>query len=163
MPEEAEDKQQLEERLVRLGFRGDRRLFETFRARLRAGLPAGTRVALRGSVITGERWADGEPFDAEGEGTSDLDVTLIGDAVTECWAADARYPLGLHTLPLSDKDPAVAPGLNPLREDLQRLVGRPVNFQGTSNLVLFARDVLLGQPYLVVVEAGEDGEGDGAR
>src|SRR3712207_7549014 len=54
-----------------------------FCARLREGLPAGTGVALRGSVITDERYEDGQPFDSKGPGTSDLDVTLVGDRSEE--------------------------------------------------------------------------------
>jgi hypothetical protein len=45
--------------------------------------------------------------------------------------------------------------LNPLRESLQQLAGRPVTFQATSSLVLYTRDVLLGEPYYVVVPPGE--------
>ena len=143
------------ERIVRLGFGGERLRFDRFRERLRTELPAGTRVVLRGSVITNERWSDGRPFDADGEGTSDLDVTLVGGDVKECWSTDAFYLPGVHTKPLSDKDPTVAPALNPLREELQRLVGRPVNFQATTDLVLFARDVLLGQPYFELIDPEE--------
>jgi hypothetical protein len=36
------------------------------------------------------------------------------------------------------------------------LVGRPVNFQATSNLILFGRDVLMNQPYFKIIEAGAD-------
>jgi hypothetical protein len=46
--------------------------------------------------------------------------------------------------------------LNPLRESVQQLVGRPVNIQATSSLVLYARDVLFGEPYHVVVAPGEN-------
>jgi hypothetical protein len=35
------------------------------------------------------------------------------------------------------------------------LVSRPVNFQATSSLVLYTRDVLLGEPYYVVIPAGQ--------
>ena len=73
----------------------------------------------------------------------------------EAWSAEAYYLPGLHTKPLRDEDPEVAPSLNPLREALQKLVGRPVNMQATSSLVLYARDVLFGEPYYVVVEPGE--------
>jgi hypothetical protein len=123
---------------------------------MRAELPRGTGVALRGSVITNERWEDGEPFDADGKGSSDLDVTLIGDKVMECWNEEAFYIPALHTKPLGDKDPDIAPALNPLREALQELAGRPVNFQATSNMILFARDVLFNQPYFTLIEAEED-------
>jgi hypothetical protein len=62
----------------------------------------------------------------------------------------------LHTKPLGDKDPKIAPPLNPLREELQRIARRPVNFQATANIILFARDVLLGQPYHTIIEADEE-------
>ena len=151
MPEES-----VRERIIRLGFGGDARLFDEFCQKLREGLPEGTGVALRGSVVTAERWADGEPFDADGPGTSDFDVTLIGSEVMNYWSEDAFYIPVLHTKPLGDKDPDIAPKLNPLRESLQRMVGRPVNFQATSNLILFARDVLFDQPYFQIIEAGEN-------
>ena len=147
--------EEVRERIVALAFGGDHALFERFREMLYLALPAGTRVVLRGSAITGARWADGEPFDAAGPGTSDLDVTLVGTDVKDCWEKEAFYLPGIHTRPLSDADCAAAPALDPLRRALQELVGRPVNFQATSNLVLFARDVLLGQPYHVLVEPGD--------
>jgi hypothetical protein len=143
-------------RIVELGFSGDERLYNQFCEKLHTGLPAQTGVALRGSVVTGERWEDGLPFDADGPGTSDLDVTLVGDQVMEFWKKNEFYIPGLHTKPLGDKAPAIAPGLNPLREDLQQLVGRPVNLQATSNLILFGRDVLMNQPYFKIIEAGAD-------
>ncbi|MGH9905199.1 MAG: hypothetical protein ACRD8U_06385, partial [Pyrinomonadaceae bacterium] len=136
-----------------LGFGGDELLFMAFRKRLQADLPPGTGVALRGSVVTNKRWDDGLPFDANGAGTSDLDVTLIGDKVMDYWDKDAFYIPGLHTKPLCDEEPEIAAGLNELRDALQRLLGRPVNFQATSNLVLYARDVLFDEPYFTVIEA----------
>ncbi len=154
-PKEMDD-EEIRTRIIRLGFGGDVQLFERFCEQLREGLPAGTGVALRGSVITAERWADGEPFDADGPRTSDLDVTLIGSRVMECWKEDEYYIPLLHTKPHGDKAPDIAPHLNPLRESLQRLAGRPVNFQATSNLILFARDVLLDQPYFMLIEAEEE-------
>ena len=106
--------------------------------------------------MTNKRYENEAPFDSKGKGTSDLDVTLVGKKVMEAWnAADFYIPL-LHTKPLCDQDPGVAPSLNPLRESLQKLVGRPVNFQATSSLVLYARDVLFGEAYYVVVPAGEN-------
>ena len=142
-----------EERIIRLAFDGDALKFREFVAKLKAGLPAGTGVALRGSVITNKRWEDGQPFDSEGRGSSDLDVTLIGSKVMEFWNADAYYIPALHTKPLCDKDPAIAPALNPLREELQKLAGRPVNFQATANFILYSRDVLFDEPYYTVIEA----------
>ena len=148
--------EEIRARIVRLGFGGDEQRLREFCEKLRAGLPKGTGVALRGSVVTNERWEDGEPFDSKGERTSDLDVTLVGDQAMEYWDEESFYIPGLHTKPLGDKDPDIAPGLNPLREELQRMVGRPVNIQATSDMILFARDVLLGQPYFMLIEAGED-------
>ena len=143
-------------RIVTLAFGGDERLFIAFYRKLQQGLPEGTGIVLRGSVVTNKRHEDGNPFDSQGKNTSDLDVTLVGNKVMEAWASDGFYLPGLHTKPLSDKDPNIAPTLNPLRESLQKLVGRPVNFQATSSLVLYGRDVLFGEPYFVVVPAGEN-------
>jgi hypothetical protein len=71
----------------------------------------------------------------------------------EYWNEDAFYIPGLHTMPLCDQEPTIAPALNPLREQLQKLVERPVNFQATSNFILFTRDVLFDEPYYTVIEA----------
>ncbi|HEY6189431.1 MAG TPA: hypothetical protein VIW80_17400 [Pyrinomonadaceae bacterium] len=148
--------EEVRERVIRLGFGGDARRLDEFCEKMRAGLPKGTGVVLRGSVVTAERWEDGAPFDADGPRSSDLDVTLVGSRVMEFWDSEAYYIPGLHTKPLGDKDPGIAPGLNPLRLTLQQMVGRPVNFQATSNLILFARDVLFDQPYYTLIEAEED-------
>ena len=142
-------------RVLTLGFDGDERLFIAFYRKLQQGIPEGTGIVLRGSVVTNKRHEDGAPFDSQGKGTSDLDVTLVGNKVMSEWASDAYYIPGLRTKPLCDSDPDIAPSLNPLRESLQKLVGRPVNFQATSSLVLYTRDVLLGEPYFVVISSGQ--------
>ena len=147
---------ELRSRVITLAFDGDERLFIAFYRKLQQGLPAGTGIILRGSVVTNKRHQDGAPFDSQGKGTSDLDVTLVGRKVMEAWKVTGYYIPGLHTRPLCDGDPDIAPSLNPLRESLQKLVGRPVNFQGTSSLVLYTRDVLLGEPYYVAVPAGDE-------
>jgi hypothetical protein len=144
------------ERIIQLGFDGDPSRFEAFKEKLRAGLPEGTGVALRGSVVTNEKYEDGRPFDADGKRTSDLDVTLIGKAAMDCWNKDDFYIPALHTKPLGDKAPDIAPSLNPLREALQSLVKRPVNFQATANIILFGRDVLFDEPYFIIIEAGKE-------
>jgi hypothetical protein len=154
-PKEMSD-EEIRARIVRLGFDGNQKRFDEFCEKLRAELPKGTGVALRGSVVTAERWEDGSPFDAKGHGTSDLDVTLVGSEVMNYWQEDAFYIPVLHTKPLGDKDPDIAPALNPLRQSLQRIAGRPVNFQATSNLILFARDVLFDQPYFTIIEASDE-------
>jgi hypothetical protein len=158
MPKDAHEMSEAEvrARVVTLAFGGDERLFIAFYRKLQQGIPEGTGIVLRGSVITNKRFEDGAPFDSQGKGSSDLDVTLVGNKVMEAWAADAYYIPGLHTKPLCDDDPNVAASLNPLRESIQDLVGRPVNFQATSSLVLYGRDVLFGEPYYVVVSSGED-------
>ena len=148
--------EEIRARIIQLGFGGDRSRFEQFCEALRMGLPKGTGVALRGSVVTSKRWEDSAPFDVEGEGTSDLDVALIGHEVIACWKEDEFYIPGLHTRPLGDKDPDIAPALNPLRQELQRIAGRPVNFQATANVVLFVRDVLFGEPYFMLIEADKE-------
>lgn len=139
-------------RIIELGFEGDAARFEEFCERLRNGLPPGTCVAVRGSAVTGVRWEDGAPFDAKGKGTSDLDITLIGDQVMGCWNPDGFYIPALHTKPAGDEYPDMAPALEPLRRELQALAGRPVNFQATNNLVLYVRDILMGQPYFMLIE-----------
>lgn len=148
--------EQIEERVVRLAFDGDQLRYREFLAKLKAGLPEGTGVALRGSVVTNKRYEDGEPFDADGRGSSDLDVTLVGDKVMEFWNEDGFYIPLLHTKPLCDEDPNIAPALNPLRDELQKLAERPVNFQATSNLILYARDVLFDEAYVTVIEAKKE-------
>jgi hypothetical protein len=148
--------QELRNRIISLGFGGDERLFIAFYRKLQQGLPEGTGIVLRGSVVTNKRHEDSRPFDAGGKGTSDLDVTLVGKKVMEFWNETAFYLPGLHTKPLSDDDTSTASGLNELRTSVQELVARPVNFQATSNLVLYARDVLFGEAYYVVVQPGEE-------
>ena len=158
MPKDAHEMNESEvrSRIITLGFGGDERLFIAFYRKLQQGLPEGTGIVLRGSVVTNQRHEDGQPFDSLGKGTSDLDVTLVGSKVMEAWSSDAYYIPGMHTKPLCDKDPEIAPSLKELRESLQTLVGRPVNFQATSSLVLYGRDVLFGETYFVVVPSGEN-------
>jgi hypothetical protein len=158
MPKDAYEMSEIEmrSRIITLAFGGDERLYIAFYRKLQQGLPDGTGIALRGSVVTNKRFEDGTPFDSQGVGTSDLDVTLVGSKVMEMWDTSAYYIPGLHTKPLCDDDPNVAPNLNPLRESLQNLVGRPVNMQATSSLVLYGRDVLFGEAYFVVVAPGDN-------
>src|SRR5215471_7730559 len=146
---------EMRDRVIKLVFRGDIVKFEEFINVLRAGLPAGTGVVLRGSAVTGERWDDGAPFDAEGKGTSDVDLTLIGDEVINLYNSDAFYIPLVHTKPLCDEDPAIAPTLVPLRQKLMRMVGRPVNIQATRDFVRFVREVLIGEPHLSIIEREE--------
>jgi hypothetical protein len=143
--------------VIRLVFGGDARGLQEFCAMLRSAIPAGVGAVLRGSAVTGVRWKDGAPFDADGPGTSDLDVTLVGGEALKLFRLQGHYLPGLHSRPLSDKeDPAIAPDLVPLREHLMALVGRPVNIQATADLIMFLRGDLLGQPYLTLVARPAD-------
>ncbi len=147
---------EIRSRIVTLAFGSDERLFIAFYRKLQQGLPEGTGIVLRGSAVTNKRHEDGAPFDSQGQRTSDIDVTLVGKKVMEAWNETSFYIPGLHTKPLCDKDPDTAPSLNELRSAVQKLVGRPVNIQATSSLVLYARDVLFGEPYYVVVPPGDE-------
>ena len=157
MPKDAHEmsENEIRARILTLAFDGDERLFIAFYRKLQQGLPPGTGIVLRGSVITNKRHEDGAPFDSKGRHTSDLDVTLVGSKVMGLWNSDGYYIPGQHTKPLCDDDPNIAPSLNTLRQSLQELVGRPVNFQATSSLVLYSRDILFGEPYYVVVHPEE--------
>jgi len=144
--------EEMRERAIQLAFGGDPQRFNQFCDVLRAELPQNTGAVLRGSAVTGVRWDDGAPFDADGPRTSDLDLTLIGDEVIGLFNADGFYIPLIHTKPLGDKDPGIAPDLEPLRKKLQVMVGRPVNIQATRDFVRYVREVLLGQPHLHLIE-----------
>jgi hypothetical protein len=101
--------------------------------------------------VTGVRWDDGAPFDVEGPGTSDLDLTLVGKDVLELYTFDGFYIPGVHSIPLSDKHPDIAPRLVALRKRLMEIAGRPVNIQGTRDFVMYVRGQLIGQPYLTLI------------
>lgn len=151
--------EEMRERVIELAFGGDPRRYEEFCEVVREAIPEGTKVVLRGSAVTGERWDDGAPFDADGPGTSDLDLTLVGSEVLSLYILDGFYLPGVHTKPLSDKDPDISPDLIPLRERLVSLVNRPVNIQATRDFVMRMRGDWLGQPYLKMIgEVGEAGD-----
>jgi hypothetical protein len=122
---------------------------------IREEIPEGTRVVVRGSAITGRRWKDGAPFDADGAGTSDLDLTLVGDRVIGLFTVTGFFVPGMHSRPLSDEDPKIAPDLIPLRETLIAMTGRPVNIQASRELVMQLRGDVLGQPYLTLIDTHE--------
>jgi hypothetical protein len=145
------DTPEVRDRVIELAFGGDNARFEEFCSVVRDAMPEGTCVVLRGSVVTGERYDDGAPFDADGPGTSDLDLTLVGDKIHELYILDGYYIPKIHSKPLSDKDPDIAPDLVPLRERLQAMVKRPVNIQATRDWVMYVRENLMGQPYLTLI------------
>jgi len=133
-------------------FGGEDARFETFCRIVRDAIPPGTSVVLRGSAVTGRRWKDGAAFDAEGPGTSDLDLTLVGADVIGLFSLTGFFVPGIHSRPLSEDDPDIAPSLVPLRAELMALVGRPVNIQASRDIVIAFRGGLLDQPYLTLVE-----------
>lgn len=147
--------QEKRQNVIRLVFDGNEDQFEAFCERVRAAVPEGTGVVLRGSAVTGERWGDGAPFDAEGPGTSDLDLTLVGDDVVGLFKISGFFVPGVHSRPVSDEDPEIAPDLSPLRTALMEMVGRPVNIQATRDFVMYLRGDLLGQPYLTLIEKSD--------
>ena len=142
---------QKRENVIRLAFGGDPSRLESFCDIVRRAVPPGTAVVLRGSAVTGERWKNGAPFDADGPGTSDLDLTLVGDKVLEHFKLTGFYVPGVHTMPLGEEHPDIAPDLLPLRKQLMDMVGRPVNIQATRDFVMYLRGDLLGQPYLTLI------------
>ena len=150
--------QQKRDNVIRLAFGGDQRRFNEFVETVRAAIPPGTGVVLRGSAVTGERWKDSAPFDSDGPGTSDLDLTLVGgDEVIGLFKVTGFWVPGLHSRPVSDVDPDIAPDLVPLRERLMAMVHRPVNIQASREVVMYFRGELIGQPYLVLIEKSEAG------
>lgn len=144
--------------VIRLVFGGSEERFLEFIHTIREEIPPGTGVILRGSAVTGKRWRDGAPFDSDGRGTSDLDLTLVGDAVIGLFTVTGFFVPGVHSRPLSDGDPDIAPDLVPLRETLIAMTGRPVNIQASREVVIRFRGDLLGQPYLTLIEREPDRE-----
>ena len=142
--------------VVRFAFGGDAARFEAFCAAIGSAIPPGTAAVLRGSALTGRRWRDGAAFDAEGPGTSDLDLTLVGADAVALFEISGFFIPGIHSRPLSDEDPDIAPDLLPLRARLMTLARRPVNIQATRDIVMAVRGELLDQPYLILIGRSDD-------
>jgi hypothetical protein len=148
---------QKRDNVIRLAFGGDEGKFHDFVSAVRDAIPPGTGVVLRGSAVTGERWKDGASFDADGPGTSDLDLTLVGgDEVIKFFKVAGFWVPGIHSRPLSDEDPDIAPDLVPLRQRLMAMVHRPVNIQASRDMVMYFRGEIVGQPYLMLIERSGD-------
>jgi hypothetical protein len=141
--------------VVRLAFNGDPARLDTFVQLIKDFVPENTGVVLRGSAVTGQRWKDGAPFDSDGPGTSDLDLTLVGNKILEYYKVTGFFVPGIHSRPICEGDLDIAPDLLPLREKLMDMVKRPVNIQGTRDFVMYFRGELLGQPYLTLVEKSD--------
>jgi hypothetical protein len=134
--------------VLKLAFNDDRSMYDEFCGLVQRAVPEAHAAVLRGSAITGTRFADGSPFDADGPGTSDLDLTLVGAEVLRYYTA--FWIPGMHSKPLSDDDPDIAPELTPLRQQLMDMVRRPVNIQGTRDWVQHFRGDIMNQPYLTL-------------
>ena len=145
-----EPKETTIERVIELAFDGDHDRYLDFISRLRAVTPEDGSVILRGSAVTGYRWADNAPFDADGPGSSDLDVTFVGGDMVSLFR-EFHIP-GIHSVPLSEQHPFASPALGSLRKRLCAMVNRPVNLQATTSLVQYVRDIVMDQPYLVLVK-----------
>jgi hypothetical protein len=143
--------------LIRLAFKDDVSRYEEFCRVIQNAIPPGTTVVLRGSAVTGRRWKDDAPFDADGPGTSDLDVTMVGEKAVGLFKLNGFFIPGVHSRPVSEDDPDIAPDLVPLRERLMSLAGRPVNIQASLEIVLQVRGDLLDQPYLTLCSRPDEG------
>jgi hypothetical protein len=149
-----ESQETIRDRVIHLVFAGDEQRYNEFVQALADHTPAGSQVILRGSSVTGHKWMSEEKFDADGPGTSDLDVTFVGGYMVSLFR-DFHIP-GVHSAPLSEAHPFASPALGPLRKKLCDMTGRPVNLQATTSLVQFLRDVVMQQPYLVLLEKPEE-------
>ena len=138
--------------VVSLAFGGRWDRYEEFCKAIEQVVPPGTTVVLRGSAVTGTRWKDGASFDADGPGTSDLDLTLVGSDALLFFNVTGFFVPGVHSRPMGEDDPDIAPALVPLRETLMAIVNRPVNIQASREIVLKFRGDLLDQPYLTLLQ-----------
>jgi hypothetical protein len=148
--------EQMRKNVIDLAFDGREDRYQEFCEIVRAAIPPSTEVVLRGSAVTGQRWKDGAPFDADGPGTSDLDLTLVGGEAVKFFKITGFFVPEVHSRPLSDDDPDIAPDLRPLRDRLVRFTGRPVNIQATREFVKQLRGDVIGQPYLVLVPKSDE-------
>jgi len=141
---------EIRERVTRLVFGGDENRYDEFVRVLADATPDGVEVILRGSAVTGHKWMSDEPFDHDGPGTSDMDVTFVGGDMVMLFR-EFHIP-EIHSVPLSEEHPFASPQLVPLRKRLCEMAGRAVNLQATTSLVQNVRDAVMEQPYLILVD-----------
>jgi hypothetical protein len=153
---DAESQRQIRERVIKLAFGGDPQRFDEFVRVLSDATPAGVDVILRGSAVTGHQFGSEEPFDADGPGTSDLDVTFVGGDMVTLFR-DFHIP-GIHSAPLSEAHPFASLALAPLRQRLSAMTHRAVNLQATTSLVQYLRNMAMDQPYLLLLKKPKDEE-----
>ena len=156
-----DSQRELRERVTRLAFGGDPGKFEEFVNVLSEATPDGVDVILRGSAVTGHKFGSEEPFDADGPGTSDLDVTFVGGDMVMLFR-EFHIP-EVHSVPLSEEHPFASPALAQLRKRLCAMTQRAVNLQATTSLVQGLRDATMDQPYLVLLKKPKADEGESAK
>ena len=156
--EAAEGQRVIRDRVTQLAFGGDASRYDEFVRTIADATPAGVEVILRGSAVTGHKWMSSDPFDADGPGTSDLDVTFVGGGMVSLFR-EFHIP-EIHSVPFGDAHPFAAPALASLRKKLCAMADRPVNLQATTSLVQFVRDVVMDQPYLVLLKKPENDDTD---
>jgi hypothetical protein len=166
MTEKAEHKpdselteEEMRSNAIRLAFEGDESRFEEFCGVLEEHIPEDSAAVLGGSSVTGHRHKDDAPFDAEGPGSSDIDVYLIGNSAIDYFGLEGFWIPGIHSHPVKDGDEEIAPGLKPLRHKLKKLAGREVTLQASQSFYYWFREKLLGQPYLLLagtLDTGDD-------
>jgi hypothetical protein len=147
---DSESQRTIRERVTKLAFGSDPQRYDEFIRTLSEATPDGVDVILRGSAVTGHKFGSDEPFDHDGPGTSDLDVTFVGGDMVMLFS-EFHIP-GVHSVPLSEQHPFASSALGPLRERLCEMTGRPVNLQATTSLVQYLRDVVMDQPYLILLK-----------
>jgi hypothetical protein len=149
-PSETDRADELASGTIQRGFGGDTDRLRRFVSALAAALPAGTMVALRGSAVAGRSFKTGAPFDAQGPGTSDLDIVVVGETVRELFSDQAQYLGGINTVPASDAAPWVAPTLEAARRRAQAIARRPVSIQAQAPWFLELRARIQKQPYVIL-------------
>ncbi|MEO5580990.1 MAG: hypothetical protein ABIR58_10040 [Gemmatimonadaceae bacterium] len=148
----------IRERVTQLAFGGDPLRFDDFVRVLGDATPDGVEVILRGSSVTGHKWGSDEPFDADGPGTSDLDVTFVGGDMVTLFR-EFHIP-GIHSVPLSEEHPFASPPLGVLRDRLCAMTNRAVNLQATTSIVQNVRDAVMDQPYLVLLKQAKSDDAE---
>src|SRR5262249_15866527 len=82
---------EMRDNVIRLAFGGSQAGFDEFCSIIRQSVPEAHAAVLRGSAVTGVRYGDEAPFDADGPGTSDLDLTLVGSEVLSYFEATGYW------------------------------------------------------------------------
>src|ERR1043166_5986336 len=147
---DSESQRTIRERVTRLAFGNDPKRYDEFIRVLSEATPEGVEVILRGSAVTGHKFGSDEPFDHDGPGTSDLDVTFVGGDMVMLF--NSFYIPGVHSVPLSEEHPFASPALSPWRPRLCERPGSPVTLRAPPSLPKSLRAVKMAQPYLVLLK-----------